>query len=130
MKLNHLGLAVKNVEEASAFYSQSLGWKNNSQIFTDPVQKVRILFMRDENGFEFELLEPTEEDSPVSKILERRISLYHLCYKVDNITKKIDELTAKGFYLISGPVEAVAFQGKNIAFLINRENLIIELVEN
>jgi len=129
MKLDHLGLAVKNIDEASKFYRNSLGWKEKSKIFQDPIQKVNILFMVDENDFVYELLEPTCQDSPVSRFLEKRISLYHFCYVVENIDQKLKELTSKGFYLISGPTEAIAFEGKNIAFLINRDNLIIELVE-
>ena len=129
MKLDHLGIAVKDIREASRFYMNSLGWKEKSEIFIDPVQKVNILFMTDENGFIYELLEPSSPDSPVSRFLEKRISLYHFCYEVENISKKIKELTSKGFYLISGPIEAIAFEGKKIAFLIDCNNLIIELVE-
>lgn len=129
MKLDHLGLAVKDIREASRFYSKSMGWKERSVIFLDPIQKVNVLFMADENGFVYELLEPTDKDSPVSRFLEKRISLYHLCYAVENLEKKLEELTTKGFYLISEPSKATAFGGRNIAFLINRDNLIIELVE-
>lgn len=85
--------------------------------------------MTDENGCVYELLEPTDKDSPVFGFLEKRISLYHFCYEVENLEEKLKELIKKGFYLISGPMEAIAFKGRNIAFLIDRENLIIELVE-
>lgn len=122
-------MAVRSIRESSRFYRNSLGWKESSEIFFDPIQKVNILFMADENGFVYELLEPTGEDSPVSRFLEKRISLYHFCYSVENLKEKLNELTKKGFFLISGPAKAVAFKGKNIAFLINRDNLIIELVE-
>jgi len=129
MKLDHLGMAVKDIHKASRFYKNSLGWKEKSELYEDPIQKVKVLFMADENGFVYELLEPTDKDSPVSRFLEKRISLYHLCYSVENLEKKIKKLTNKGFYLISGPTEAIAFERRNIAFLINRDNLIIELVE-
>ncbi len=129
MKLDHLGIAVKDIHEASRFYSNSLGWKESSVIFLDPIQKVNVLFMADENGFVYELLEPVGKDSPVSSFLEKRISLYHFCYEVENLEKKLKELIKNGFYLISGPTKAIAFEGRNIAFLINRDNLIIELVE-
>jgi len=129
MKLDHLGIAVKNLRSASQFYSDSLGWKESSKIVYDPAQKVNVLFMTDENGFVFELLEPNGENSPVSRFLEKRISLYHFCYVVESLNEKLNELTQKGFFVISGPTKAIAFDGKPIAFLINRDNLIIELVE-
>jgi len=129
MKLDHLGMAVKDIEAASRFYSKSLGWKINSKVVYDPLQKVNILFMSDENGFVYELLEPIDDQSPVSRFLKKRVSLYHFCYSVENLRGKINDLTKNGFYLISGPDKAIAFNGRLIAFLINRDNLIIELVE-
>lgn len=128
MKLHHFGIAVKNINDSVLRYEVGLGWKKMTELIHDPVQKVNVLFMIDEHGFKYELLEPTGNDSPVNKFLERRISLYHFCYEVRDIKSKIEELTKNGFYLISGPVGAVAFNGRPIAFLINRDNLIIELV--
>jgi len=129
MKMSHLGIAVKSIESSVVMYKESLGWKEITELTYDSVQKVNILFMGDRHGSKFELLEPSSSDSPISKILDRRIGLYHICYEVQDINLKIQELTKTGFYLISGPVEAVAFDKRLIAFLINRDNLIIELVE-
>jgi len=129
MKINHLGIVVKSIESSVAMYKKSLGWKDTTNLIYDPIQKVNILFMEDRHGRSFELLEPVGNDSPIRKMLNRRIGLYHICYEVQDIKLKIAELTKTGFYLISGPVEAVAFDKRLIAFLINRDNLIIELVE-
>jgi len=129
MKINHLGIAVKNIESSVVLYKESLGWKETTKLIYDPVQKVNVLFMSDSHGSKFELLEPVGDDSPISKMLTRRIGLYHICYEVQDIKSKIKELTKKGFFLISDPVEAVAFDGRVISFLINSDNLIIELLE-
>ena len=130
MKIHHLGIAVKSIELSVALYKESLGWKVISKLIYDPVQKVNILFMGDRHGSSFELLEPVGNQSPINKMLDRRIGLYHICYEVQDIKLKIKELTKTGFFLISGPVEAVAFDNKMIAFLINSDNLIIELLEH
>jgi len=130
MKINHLGIAVRNIDISAKRYRDSLGWKKDSDKVTDPIQKVHVLFMRDDMGNRYELLESAGNDSPINTILQKRNSLYHFCYEVNDINIKIKELTEKGFLLISGPAEAVAFNGKLIAFLINWDNLIIELVEN
>ena len=129
MKINHLGIVVKSIESSMAMYKESLGWKEINNLIYDPVQKVNILFMGDRHGSKFELLEPVGKESPISKMLDRRIGLYHICYEVRDIKLKIKELTKTGFFLISDPVEAVAFDNKMIAFLINSDNLIIELLE-
>jgi len=129
MRINHLGVAVKNIETSVIMYKESLGWKKLTDLLYDPVQKVNILFMSDRHGGKFELIEPVGNDSPISKMLDRRVGLYHICYEVQDINMKIKELTNTGFLLISGPVKAVAFDSKLIAFLINSDNLIIELLE-
>ena len=129
MKINHLGIVVKSIESSVVMYKKSLGWKEISNLTYDPVQKVNILLMGDCHGSSFELLEPVGNNSPIGKMLDRRIGLYHICYEVGDIKLKIKELTKTGFFLISGPVEAIAFDNKMIAFLINSDNLIIELLE-
>lgn len=129
MKINHLGIAVSNINLSVKLYKESLGWEKETDIIDDPIQKVKILFMKDDCGNRYELLEPIGNDSPINKFIDRRISLYHFCYEVKDIESKIEELTQKKFILISGPTEAVAFDNRLIAFLINQDNLIIELVE-
>ena len=129
MKLHHLGIAVKDVKSSSLNYSKNLGWQKKSEIIFDPVQNVKVLFMGDENNTLYELIEPVDKNSPVSRLLEKRISLYHFCYEVDDIEFTIKDLLRKKFVLISGPVRAAAFNGKQIAFLFNSDNLTIELVE-
>ena len=129
MKINHLGIAVKNIEASALMYKKSLGWTRVTDLIYDPIQKVNILFMIDDHNNKYELLEPVGDASPINKLLDRHISLYHFCYEVEDIIGKIKELKENGFSLISGPVEAVAFNYNLIAFLINKDSLIIELVE-
>jgi methylmalonyl-CoA/ethylmalonyl-CoA epimerase len=129
MKIHRLGIAVSNLNWSLNHYKKSLGWTNKSNIVFDPIQNVNIIFMGDENGVLYELIEPVDETSPVFNLLKRRTSLYHFCYEVKDIDAKIKKLSGNGFFLISGPVPAVAFNGRRVAFLINQDNLTIELVE-
>jgi methylmalonyl-CoA/ethylmalonyl-CoA epimerase len=129
MKFHHLGIATKDILKSVQLYKKSLGWEMRTVIVFDPIQNVNILFMGDKNDILYELIEPVDETSPVYNLLKKRISLYHFCYAVQDIQKKIEELSENGFFLISGPVPAVAFDGKKVAFLINQDNLTIELVE-
>ncbi len=129
MKIKHLGIAVKSIESSVVMYKESLGWNEITKLIYDPVQKVNLLFMIDEHGNKFELIEPVGDDSPIKNMIDKRICLYHICYEVQDINSKINELTKNGYFLISKPVKAIAFDNNLIAFLINRDNLIIELVE-
>ncbi len=97
--LNHIGIAVHNIEDQKGFYEGALGAKFEG--FEDvPSQKVRVGFFRVSN-VRIELLEPTDTDSPISKFLEKRgEGLHHLAFTVDDIQARINELNESGFRMI------------------------------
>ncbi len=55
MKINHLGIAVKNIEISARFYKESLGWEKETELIYDPIQKVNVLFMIDDHNNKYEL---------------------------------------------------------------------------
>lgn len=97
--LNHVGIAVKSIEEQRRFYEDALG--ATFEGYEDvPSQKVRVAFFR-VNDVRLELLEPTDPDSSVAKFLERRgEGLHHLAFTVDDIQARIAELKASGLRMI------------------------------
>lgn len=130
MKVNHIGIVVKNIEKSIEYYKTYFGFKPVDTIYVDPIQKVRIAFVRPSNqNLKFELLEPLTEDSPIMNALKKGGGLNHICFEVQDIKHTIQLLRDKGSKLISGPTPAVAFGNKNIAFLYTKQREIIELVE-
>ena len=128
MKVDHIGLAVSNLEEALALYSR-LGFASGHQEIV-PEQKVRTaaLAIGESN---LELLEPMGEDSPVGKfIASRGQGVHHLAFQVDNIEEKLQELQVAGFRLIDRKPRLGA-GGARVAFLHPQGTLgtLIELVE-
>jgi len=114
---HHLGLVVKSITDVVA----------DAQIITDPVQRVRLSFVK-LNGVCIELLEPTGPDSPVFQSLQKKIKLVHICYSVPDITKAIADAEPHGCVCIARPVMAVAFNSQ-IAWLYHRDYGLIELLE-
>lgn len=129
MKLDHVGIVVKNLEAYGAAYASNLGLLVDSPIFHDPIQRVRVQFWSDGNGGRVELIEAASEDSPVKRALEKGRGLNHLCYEVDDINARVQEAVNRGAILTSQIVPAVAFGGRRIAFLYFRELGLIEFVE-
>lgn len=130
MKFHHICIVVPNIEEGIQMLSESLDLEVSSAITLDPIQKVRVVFLKDRNNdLSYELVEPVDSSSPVNQALKKKNSLNHLCFEVDDLEVKIRELQNKGNLLISGPVEATAFGGKRIAFIYLRSKMVIELVE-
>ena len=97
--LNHVGIAVKSIDEQRAFYETTLG--ATFECFEDvPTQRVRVGFFR-VGDVRLELLEPTDPASPIAKFLEKRgEGLHHLAFTVDNIEARIAELKDAGLQMI------------------------------
>src|SRR6476660_9812699 len=99
MKINHLGIATNGIDEALAFWQEALGLENvHTEIVEE--QKVRVA-MLPLGESRIELLEPTSEDSPISKFLEKRGSgIHHIAVEVDDIGIALQNLKDKGMRLI------------------------------
>jgi methylmalonyl-CoA/ethylmalonyl-CoA epimerase len=99
MKINHLGIATKGIDEALKFWQDALGLENvHTEVVED--QKVRVA-MLPLGESRIELLEPTSDDSPISKFLEKRGGgIHHIAVEVDDITTALRKLKDKGMRLI------------------------------
>ena len=129
MKVHHYGLATKSIEKSIKSF-RALGYETCSTIIFDPLQGVNLLFLKNENDHLIELVEPGQEENPVAKILYKLgSSLYHICYEVENLDLKIEELKKQRFVQIIPPTPAVAFNGRKICFLYNPNLGLIEFLE-
>jgi len=99
MKINHLGIATKGIDDALKFWSDSLGLKNvHTEVIED--QKVRVA-MLPVGESRIELLEPISDDSPISKFLEKRGGgIHHVAVEVDDIEAALAKLRSQGARLI------------------------------
>ncbi len=114
-KIDHIGIAVRNLDETLKFYEDILGIKCVSTEVVEE-QKVKVAFLPI-GDTEVELLESTEEDGPVAKFIEKKgEGIQHIAYKVDDIEKAIEELKEKGIKLIDEKPRYGA-GGAKIAFL-------------
>lgn len=114
-KINHIGIAVKNIENAIPFYRDVMGMNFEG---TEEVseQKVRVAFLQVGES-RIELLEPTSPDSPVAKFLEKNgEGIHHLAYEVDDLDAALADLQAKEIRLIDQTPRKGA-HGASIAFL-------------
>lgn len=114
-KVDHIGIAVKSIDEALKFYEDVLGIKCVSQEVVEE-QKVKVAFLPI-GDTEVELLESTDEEGPVAKFIEKKgEGIQHIAYKVDDIELAIEELKAKGIRMIDEKPRYGA-GGAKIAFL-------------
>jgi methylmalonyl-CoA/ethylmalonyl-CoA epimerase len=113
--IEHIGIAVKNLDEAIKFYENVFGLKCYS-IETVPDQKVKTAFFQI-GQTKIELLESTEPEGPIGKFIEKRgEGIHHIAFASDGIEKALKELSQKGIKLIDEKPRKGA-EGLNIAFL-------------
>ena len=113
--LEHVGIAVQNLEEAIQYYEKILGLSCYS-IEEIADQKVKTAFFR-LGEIKLELLEPISDDSPIAKFIDKKgPGLHHLAFAVDRIHESLDELSENDITLIDRTPRKGA-EGMNIAFL-------------
>lgn len=114
-RIDHLGIAVRSIEEASKYYESALGLKCEA-VEEVPSQKVRTAFFS-VGETHIELLEPTAPDSPVAKFLEKNgEGIHHVAFAVDDVQEQLGQASEAGVRLIH-EVGIEGAGGKLVAFL-------------
>jgi methylmalonyl-CoA/ethylmalonyl-CoA epimerase len=90
-KINHIGIAVHDIEEAAKFYTEVLGLTMEGMEEV-PDQKVKVAFFPI-GEVRIELIQPTSPDSPVAKHLEKKgQGMHHIAYQVEDTAAKVEQL--------------------------------------
>ena len=113
LKIDHLGIAVKDMAEAKRAY-EALGFKIESE-HDVPTEKVKTAFITVGES-QLELLEPSDPSSVIAKFLEKRSGLHHICVLVDDIEKSMVEMKAAGAQLLD-EVPRIGAGGCRVAFI-------------
>lgn len=101
MRVDHIAIAVKNVEEALKNYQKILN-VDHLEIEEVPTEKVRVAMLMLEDT-KIELMEPTSPDSPISKFLEERgEGIHHIAITADDIEKDVARASANGMKMLGG----------------------------
>lgn len=128
-KLEHIGIAVKNMDSANKLFAQLLG-REHYKVEEVASEGVRTSFF-EIGGVKIELLEATNENSPIAKFIEKRgEGIHHLAFEVKDIRKRLDEYQQQGFQAINAEPKKGA-DNKMICFLHPKstQGVLIELCE-
>ncbi len=113
--IEHLGIAVNNIEEAKTFFENVLGLKCYA-VEEVKDQKVKTAFFKIGDA-KIELLEATSDDSPIAKFIAKKgQGIHHIAFAVDDVNKSLKEAEEKGIQLIDKQARKGA-EGLNIGFL-------------
>lgn len=129
LKVDHIGIAVKNLDETIKFYQDVLGLELQGTEIVEE-QKVRVAFLP-VGDTEVELLESTSDDGPIAKFIEKNgEGVQHIAFKVENIEEAIAYMQAKGMQMIDQTPRYGA-GGAKIAFVHPKSShrVLVELSE-
>ncbi|MEM2119310.1 MAG: methylmalonyl-CoA epimerase [Candidatus Bathyarchaeia archaeon] len=128
--VEHVGVAVKNLDEAINVYRDILGFELKG-VHVLAERKVKVAFFSTGGQTSIELVEPLSNDSPVAKALETRgEGIHHIAIEVENIEKALEKLKQKNVTLVDETPKMGA-EGKRIAFVHPKstKGVLMELVE-
>jgi len=128
-KINHIAIAVNDIEEAANFYQTVLGLKL-SELEVVAAQKTKVGFLKIGES-NIELVQPAEQDSPLVKFLETKgQGIHHICFEVDDVESEVKAFIEKGAILIDRKPRSGAHDTK-VAFVHPKSSsgVLIELCE-
>ena len=130
MKLHHIGIVVKNIQNSLGELTRFLNFESTTVPSLVGSQKVNICFLKTNDVF-LELIEPAQENSPISDFVKTGGGFHHLCFEVDDIHLELEKMKKNGARVVVNVVKG--FEDRLIAFVIldmkNTNCKLIELVE-
>ena len=116
-KINHIAIAVPNVKEAALKWQQALNMKKSDVIVLDE-HGVKVVFLEFSN-LKIELLEPLNNESPISKFLEKnpKGGMHHICFEVEKISETINSLKNKKINILGNGTAKIGAHDRPVIFL-------------
>lgn len=124
---HHIGYATRRIEDGMKYFSV-LGYSVESDPFEDQTQGIKGVFITG-GGPRVELLENLQGRNTLDPWLSAGIAMYHFAYEVPNIFLVTASLKEMGAKVITPPVEATAFNGRKISFVMMRNAMLVEMIE-
>lgn len=131
LRLHHIGRLVNDLATSAQEMESRLGYILESAIIEDPAQTALVQFLRQPGAcLWLELITPNGPGSKLANALRRGGGLHHLCYEVDDIAAACERMREQTMLMLAAPVPAAAFEGRRIAWFMDRAGLLVELLES
>ncbi len=125
---HHVGTLVDDMDAAVQNYANIFGKESVSGVVRVASQQVDVCFIKVGSISYIELVHPYSDESKVFNMLKKRVTYYHIGYKVENITLAVAELEAQDFKAMEY-FSSEAFEGKRCIFLFSPDAHLFELIE-
>jgi methylmalonyl-CoA/ethylmalonyl-CoA epimerase len=129
MIIDHICFAVNDIQKGIENWKNAFDYRQLTEVVTNTRQKVRVVFLTKEDSITIKLIEPLEENKSVSDFVQRGGGFHHLCFKCGNLKDQMGELKEKGLITLVPPQPGEAFENENIAFMLTRFGINLELID-
>ena len=129
MIIDHICFSVNNINEAILFWKTVFGYDQMTEIIENTRQKVKVTFLCKDESLLIKLIEPVDSNKSEKSPNLKGGGFHHICFRCPDIESEIDTLKKKGLILLVPPQPGEAFNNKDIAFLLARNGLNIELID-
>jgi len=127
LKLHHIGIVVENIQKSLGELTKYLDFESTTVPSLVGSQKVNICFLKTNNVF-LELIEPAEENSPISNFIKKGGGFHHLCFEVDDIHLELEKMKKNGARIVVDVVKG--FEERLTAFvMLDMKNTNCDLIE-
>jgi methylmalonyl-CoA/ethylmalonyl-CoA epimerase len=127
LKLHHIGIVVENIQKSLGELTKYLDFESTTVPSLVGSQKVNICFLKTNNVF-LELIEPAEENSPISNFIKKGGGFHHLCFEVDDIHLELEKMKKNGVHIVVDVVKG--FEERLTAFvMLDMKNTNCNLIE-
>lgn len=129
MLIDHVGIVVRSLEDGIAQWETLFGYRKNSDVVVNTRQQVKVVFLSKRDSLTVKLVEPLDSASPVSSFARKGGGLHHLCFRCDDLAIQIPLLQEQGARFIVPSEPGEAFNNRQIAFFLAKNNLNVELID-
>jgi len=127
LKLHHIGIVVESIQKSLGELTKYLDFESTTMPSLVGSQKVNICFLKTNNVF-LELIEPAEENSPISNFIKKGGGFHHLCFEVDDIHLELEKMKKNGAHIVVDVVKG--FEERLTAFvMLDMKNTNCNLIE-
>jgi methylmalonyl-CoA/ethylmalonyl-CoA epimerase len=129
MHVDHIAIAVRELEPAADRICALLGYARATDRVTNTRQQVNVMFLRKPGSLDLKLIEPSTADSPLWPFVRKGGGLHHVCFMTPDVNAACEQLTAAGARLLAPPQSGEAFDDGLIAFLFLGLGLNVEVID-
>jgi methylmalonyl-CoA/ethylmalonyl-CoA epimerase len=129
MIIDHICFAVRDIGMAITQWTGAFEYEQMTEIVTNTRQQVKVVFLSREQSVTIKLIEPLQENESVMNFVKRGGGFHHLCFKCADLDQQIGTLNEKGLITLVAPQPGEAFENEDIAFMLTRFGVNIELID-